>query len=144
MIVRSVLGVMVFASFSLAMAQEELKPIQLDAPKQEESKHHFALKELDAFHETLHPLVHEALPEGNFDAIRENLNLLLEQAEAIRKAELPNTFSKKQESFNEESAKLVSQLKAMADMKDADNTAELEKAFDEMHEQFEKLAGMLR
>ena len=47
-------------------------------------EHHFAIKELDSFHEVLHPLVYHALPEKNNEAIRNQLDKLLEYATCDR------------------------------------------------------------
>ena len=125
----------VITSGMLAAAQEQ---------KEKKSETDFPIREMAVFHHILHPLVHDALPKGDFGAIREKLDTLLAEANAIHKAKLPKKFAGRKEEFDNGSKKLVSQLTDMVAMKDIVDEATMEKLFNDMHESFESLAELLR
>lgn len=129
---------LVITSAMLALAQEQK---QQDEKKSEPG---FPLKEMGVFHRILHPLVHDALPNGDFGAIRGKLDTLLAQAKAIQKAKLPKKFTGRKEEFDKKSKELVSNLTDMVSMKDIVDEATMEKLFNDMHETFESLAELLR
>jgi hypothetical protein len=104
----------------------------------------FALKEMNVFHKILHPLVHDALPNNDFAAIRSNLDTLLAEAKAIQQAKLPKKFAGRKEEFEKQTEELVSQLTDLVSMKDIVDDATLEKLFNDMHESFESLGEILR
>ena len=105
------------------------------------AEHHFALPALDEFHELLHPLVHESFADNDFAAIRKQLDALLEKAEEIEDAEIPEKFMDKKEPFEQLSEQLITQLKEMQSLDDDKAFAEM---FNEMHETFEQLAHLFQ
>jgi hypothetical protein len=125
-------------SFSQEKEKEESKA------DHKKSEHGFALKELTAFHNVLHPLVHESLPGNDFPAIRKGLDELLDKAMAIGKAKLPKKLQGRSKEFKKKSSELVMQLKEMVETKDKVDDATIEKQFNEMHETFESLAELLK
>ncbi len=131
----SLVFTMVIASGMLAEAREQ---------KEKKSEPDFPLKEMAVFHHILHPLVHDALPKGDFAAIRARLDTLLAEANAIHKAKLPKKFAGRKQEFDNGSKELVSQLTDMVAMKDIVDEATMEKLFNDMHESFESLAELLR
>lgn len=52
---------------------------------------------MDAYHRVLRPLMHQALPEKNLVAFKENSEELLRQAEKIDQAVIPEKFSEQRE-----------------------------------------------
>ncbi len=106
-------------------------------------KHSFALKELDVFHDALHPLVHESYPEGDFDTIRAGLENLLDKAKAIEKARLPKKLAGRKKGFLKQSKELVTQLTEMIEIKDVVDNDILGMKFNDMHETFEGLVQLL-
>lgn len=110
----------------------------------EGKKHSFALKELDVFHDALHPLVHESYPDGDFETIRAGLEDLLVRAEAIQKAKLPKKLAGRKKEFQKQSKELVGQLHEMIGMKDVVDDETLGVKFNDMHETFETLVNLLR
>lgn len=127
----------VVTSGMLATAQEQKQEAKKSEPA-------FALKEMNVFHKMLHPLVHDALPNSDFTAIRSKLDTLLAEGKAIRQAKLPKKFAGRKEEFEKQSEELVSELKDLVSMKDIVDDATLEKLFNDMHESFESLGEILR
>ncbi len=136
--VALVLFTLIFAGTSAAPAQEQMKH------DKKKSDHKFALKELKVFHDVLHPLYHNALPKGDFSAIRNKLNELHMDAIAIQKAKLPKKLAGRQKEFDNKSAAIVFLLGDMVSMKDKVDDATIEKMFNDMHEAFESLAELMK
>lgn len=122
------------APFAIGQEKEQME-------MQMEKGHHFAIKELDRFHDVLHPLVHDALPDNDFDTIRKNLDALMQEAEAIVNAALPEKYEAKKREFGVLAEALVNQL---AGLKETADDEELAMKFEERHGTFEQMAGMLR
>jgi Zn-dependent M32 family carboxypeptidase len=101
-------------------------------------------REIQAFHKGLHPLVHDALPKGDFSTIRESLERLLERAKAIQGAQAPKKLAGRQKEIDDAASSLVSQLADMVSTKDKVDDATLEKMFNDMHETFEQLAEIVK
>ena len=102
------------------------------------------VKEVQAFHKLLHPLVHDALPKGDFAKIRENLEKLLKGATAIQEAQIPKKLAGRQKEATDAANELVSQLTDMVSTKDKIDDATLEKLFNDMHEKYEQLAEIVK
>lgn len=102
------------------------------------------VKELDEFHELLHPLVHEAMPNKDFAAVRKALLGLVDAANAMKKAKLPKGLTAKKDSYKKESGKLVREIIELNKMKDKFSDKKLENKFMEMHDTFENIMGMVR
>lgn len=100
----------------------------------------FGIKELKAFHDVLHPLVHDALPKGDYSRIKESLDKLLVKAKAIQKAKLPKALAARKKEFQKSASELVRQLTDMNTMKNKVDDETFDKAFNEMHDTFEQLA----
>ena len=129
---------LLFVGTASVFGQKEMK----DEGKK--SEHAFAIKELKLFHDVLHPLVHDALPKGDFGRIRSNLEKLLKKATAIDKAKLPKDLAGRKAEFKTKSGELVTLLTEMVSMKDKVDDDTLEKMFNEMHERFEQLAEIVK
>ena len=110
----------------------------------DEGKHGFTMKQVKAFHDVLHPLVHDALPKGDFAKIRNTLDKLLVKATAIQNAKLPKALAGRKQEFDDACNTLVTQLEEMNAMKDKVDDDTLEKSFNEMHDTFEQLAQIAR
>ena len=135
-LVAIVLG-LVATSGVLSTAQDQKQEGKKSEPA-------FALKEMNVFHKILHPLVHDALPNNDFAAIRSKLDTLLAEAKALQQAKLPKKFAGRKEEFKRQTEELVSQLTDLVSMKDIVDDATLEKLFNDMHESFESLGEILR
>ena len=136
-IVSIVLTMMLIGTAS-GLCQEQMKHVEKN------SEHGFAVKELKAFHDVLHPLFHDVLPVGDFTTIRSKLDELLKDAVVIQKAKFPRKLLGRQKEFQKKSAGLVALLTDMVTMKDKVDDATMEKMFNDMHEAFESLAELVK
>jgi hypothetical protein len=105
---------------------------------------HFSVKEYNNFHDVLHPLQHEALPNKDWGRIRLNASEFVKRGKAIVKAGVPAGVTKeKAEEFRKELKKFNSALKKFNQDAKAGADGELEASFAAVHDSFEMLAGML-
>jgi hypothetical protein len=130
--------VLMISTLSMGFSQEHA-----EESTETKMEHHFAIKELDSFHDILHPLVHHALPEEDYEVIRSQLDKLLEYATAIDEASLPEEYALKNKQFKKLSKLLVSQINELHGMGAKPDEEMFEAKFAEMHETFETLAHML-
>lgn len=101
-------------------------------------------KEYDSFHELLHPLEHDALPQKDFKRIRENAGELIKRGKAIVKLGVPNgTAEKNVAEFRKELRKFDGALKQLSTAAKKGNDTQVETTFSAVHDSFEVLMGML-
>ncbi len=100
--------------------------------------------EVDQFHELLHPLVHDALPNKDYAAIRDALPQLIESATTMSKAQLTDDLVSKQKKYTKEAKKLLKQLKDMERRKSKFSDEALDKRFRAMHDTFERIVQMVQ
>ena len=108
-------------------------------------QHEFGLKQYEAFHDVLHPLQHEALPNNDFKRIRADSRLLVTRGNAIVRLGIPRSTPKDQR--KEFSAELRKFSNALAKFRrDAlrETDEQLKASFDAAHDSFEMLASMVR
>ncbi len=109
------------------------------------AQHGFRVKEYEQFHDVLHPLEHEALPNKDFKRIRSQANLLIKRGRAIVKVGVPQgTPEEKQEEFKTELRKFNEALTKFRAAARRGNNTELADSYSAVHDSFEMLAGMLR
>ena len=101
-----------------------------------------SIKELDAFHKLLHPLVHDAYPSNDYTSIRKALPDLIVAAKRITSAKLPKALLSKQKQFRRDSKKLLNQLGEMDAKKLTDE--QLGKRFMKMHDTFEGIMELVQ
>ncbi len=136
---QTIISIVIFMIFVCASyAQEKPEPA-----KQQHEMPGVAVKEVDAFHELLHPLVHEAYPAKDFAAIKKGLPGLVDAAVSMKKASLPPKFAAKKNLYKKHSKKLHQQLTSMNKMKSKLTDDELGKRFMEMHDTFESIMGLM-
>jgi hypothetical protein len=105
---------------------------------------HFSVREYNEFHDVLHPLQHEALPNKDFQRIRTNAAELVKRGKAIVQVGLPSgTPSKDQEVFRKELKKFEGALGNFGKHAQDGTDAQLEGSFSAVHDSFEMLVGML-
>ena len=97
----------------------------------------------ERFHEVLHPLQHEALPQKNFAEIRRRSNDLLKRGKVIVSLGVRQAPKRNREEF----AKVLSRFeRALATLKaDAKkgSDADLEKSFTAVHDLYEELDALV-
>ncbi len=97
--------------------------------------------ELDQFHKLLHPLIHDAYPNKDFATIRKALPDLVQSAEIMAKATLPQGI--KEDQYRKKAQKLVKELKAMEKKKEKLSDKKLGKDFMKMHDTFEGIMQLM-
>jgi hypothetical protein len=109
-----------------------------------EKKHEFGVKQYEAFHDLLHPLQHEALPEKDFRRIRTKSALLVKRGNAILRLGVPRgvTETNKQE-FAVQLNKFRQGIAGFRVDAKKGTDAELEASFSAVHDSFEMLAAIL-
>ncbi len=122
-------------------------PVVVAQPKSSNpatDEHAMPVKELNEFHEALHPLVHESMPKGDLGAVRAKLDLLHKRAVAVQKARIPKEFASRTKEYDRLSAQLTKQVNELKALKKPEDKEAFTKTFDAMHETYEELAGLVR
>lgn len=106
--------------------------------------HGFSVKEYENFHDVLHPLQHEALPNNDFKTIRAKAPELVTLGDAIMKLGVPRTVEAKHtDDFKEWLGRFSAALSQFKrDAKDGTDE-QLRESYSAVHDSFEMLAGML-
>lgn len=130
--------VLMISTFTMGCGQEHA-----EESTEAQMEHDFAIKELDSFHDILHPLIHHALPEKDYEAIRIQLDKLTKYATAIDEASLSEEYASKNKEFKNLSKLLVFQINELHEIGERPDQEMFEVKFEEMHETFETLAHML-
>ncbi len=103
---------------------------------------HFSVREYNLFHDVLHPLQHEALPQRDFKTIRARAGELVTRARALVRLGVPagvtetSAFQKELRLFEKHLAKFKADARKRSD-------ARLEQSYNAVHDSFEMLASML-
>ena len=102
------------------------------------------IKELDSFHETLYFLWHDALPNKNYDAIKQTVPVLKTDVDTLMKVPLPYGCQKKKEEYDKKKTALkdaVYQLNTICQM---GTNQKIDEALTLVHEKFMELNMFLR
>ena len=101
------------------------------------------VKEYENFHDVLHPLEHEALPQGDFARIRSKATELVKLGKAIVKLGVPpapkasrREFAKARSEFDRALARFKIDAKTGSDSR-------LKQSYSAVHDSFEKLADLV-
>lgn len=105
---------------------------------------HFSVREYDKFHDVLHPLEHEALPNKDFRRIRANAARLVRLGKAMVRLGVPRGMEQGNiAEFRRELRKFNQALNQFSRDARTRNNRKLETSFSAVHDSFEMLAGML-
>lgn len=108
-------------------------------------QHEFGLKQYEQFHDALHPLQHEALPNNDFKSIRAGSRLLVKRGNAIVALGIPRSTPKNErKEFAVELNKFRTALRQFHGDALKGTDEQLKTSFSALHDSFEMLAGMLR
>ena len=97
------------------------------------------LKEVDDFHKVLYVVYHKYLPENNFDDIETASIDLVQKAEAITRAALPQRLEGKKEEFSAAAKDLWEASQKLHQTCMAANTEAIEKAVEYLHTKYQDL-----
>ena len=104
--------------------------------------HSFGVKEFDLFHDVLHPLQHEALPNNDFQTIRARANELIAAGRAITRLSTPKRMHKPAP-YRKEMRTFRAALTRFGKDASAGTDAQLTQSYTAVHDSFERLAVML-
>lgn len=107
-------------------------------------QHGFSVPQYEQFHDVLHPLEHEALPNKDFRRIRNKAPELIRRGKAIVAVGVPaGTKEERKAEFATELKKFDKALsKLRTDARKGSNT-KLKASYSAVHDSFETLAAML-
>ena len=106
--------------------------------------HGFSVKEYEDFHEVLHPLEHEALPNNDFKTIRARAGELVTLGGRILKLGVPRGVPDKNAGeFKEWLLKFDEALGKFKQDAEGGTDDALRQSYSAVHDSFEMLAGML-
>lgn len=107
-------------------------------------QHGFSVPQYEQFHDVLHPLEHEALPNKDFRRIRNKAPELIRRGKAIVAVGVPaGTKEERKAEFATELKKFDKALsKLRTDARKGSNT-KLKASYSAVHDSFEMLAAML-
>ncbi len=136
----ALLCVLTFA-FNFAHAQETIKP-QHNQPAEAQDKHGFGVAAFDRFHDVLHPLQHEALPNNDFKTIRTQAATLARLGRPLVKMKAPHNITDRAK-FTSEQKRFGRALRDYQQAAARDNDDELKTSYIAVHDSFEELAQLL-
>ncbi|HEX7997380.1 MAG TPA: hypothetical protein VF528_03100 [Pyrinomonadaceae bacterium] len=103
---------------------------------------HFSVREYNLFHDVLHPLQHEALPQRDFKRIRARAGELVARGRAIVRLGTPAGVGDR-EAFARELKAFARALEVFRRDARKGTEARLEASYNAVHDSFEMLASML-
>ena len=108
------------------------------------TQHHFSAKEYEAFHDVLHPLEHEALPNKDYRRIRSQSGELVKRGKAIVKSGTPEALvGDKRTEFVAELKTFDTALNKLKAVVRRGSNTRLATSYSAVHDSFEKLMSML-
>jgi hypothetical protein len=109
-----------------------------------QKQHGFNVRQYDDFHDVLHPLQHEALPNKDFKRIRAKATLLSKRGRAIVKLGVPRrTSAENRVEFKNELKKFKQALNKFTTEARHGTDVQLEASYNAVHDSFEMLAALL-
>jgi hypothetical protein len=108
------------------------------------AQHHFSVKEYEEFHDVLHPLEHEALPNKDYRRIRSQTGELVKRGKAVVKGGVPDALVDQQrEEFMAELKTFNGALNRLKSVARRGSNTKLATSYSAVHDSFEKLMSML-
>ena len=108
------------------------------------AQHHSGPKVYEEFHDVLHPLEHEALPNKDYRRIRARSPELIKRGKAIVKAGTPSTLTgDKRTEFVLEMNTFNAALNQLKTAARRGSNLKLARSYSAVHDSFEKLMHML-
>ena len=100
-------------------------------------------KEVDEFHKVLYMIYHHYWPNKNMEVFGKAVDDLAMRADELANCVLPKWASDKTDTFKEQSQKLYESTKKLKALKDSKaDDAELEKAVEDVHDNYVALEGL--
>ncbi|HKO59948.1 MAG TPA: hypothetical protein VJV03_02210, partial [Pyrinomonadaceae bacterium] len=108
------------------------------------AQHHSDPKAYEEFHDVLHPLEHEALPNKDYRRIRSQSGELVKRGKAIIKTGVPDALTgDKRSEFVLEMSTFNAALNQLKTVARRGSNSKLARSYSAVHDSFEKLMHML-
>ncbi|HKO43421.1 MAG TPA: hypothetical protein VJU84_09030 [Pyrinomonadaceae bacterium] len=108
------------------------------------AQHNFSARVYEEFHDVLHPLEHEALPNKDYRRIRSQSGELVKRGKAIVKAGVPAALTgDKRTEFVLEMNTFNASLNQLKTAARRSSNSKLARSYSSVHDSFEKLMHML-
>jgi len=98
---------------------------------------------MDEYHRVLRPLMHQALPEENIVAFKENSEELLRQAEKIDHAVIPEKFAEQRDKIEMLSKSILEKTKRFHESTRVGSDEQILDTFLVAHDEYEALADLV-
>lgn len=98
---------------------------------------------MDEYHRVLRPLMHQALPEKNVTAFKENSEALLREAEKIDQAVIPEKFADQRERIEMLSSSILEKTKRFHEATRVGSDEQVLDTFLVAHDEYEALADIV-
>ena len=102
------------------------------------------LKELDNFHETLYFLWHRALPERDYDTIKQTAPVLVTEVDTLMKVVLPQIFKTDREKFDQGRTALKDAVYQFVDVCQNGSEEEIDLALKAVYDKYTELDEILK
>lgn len=141
-----VLALMLSTSIVHTVAAQERQ--QSSGARASSEEHHGSMgdADFDAFHDRLHPLQHDALPQNDFARIRRDARDLVLAGRRITRRDAPAALTSDSDvaKFCDEQARFADALKRFDRAAQRNDDRELKRSFSAVHDTFEELAYLVR
>jgi len=139
----TLLAFALFASLVVSVtAQDKHSGKAKHGSEHEKSKHTFGVSQFDAFHDILHPLQHEALPNNDFKTIRAKASDLIASGHSLVKLGAPKGV-KQPDEYKAGLKKFQTALEQYEKDAKADDDERLRTSYTAVHDTFEELVDLL-
>ena len=101
------------------------------------------LQAMDEYHRVLRPLMHQALPNQDVAAFKANAAALLQCAEKVAAADVPEKFTAQKNEIAGRTKTLLEKTRAFHDRCQSGTDAEIFDSFTAAHDNYEALADIL-
>ena len=112
--------------------------------KTDSAEHVTTVPELDAFHDVIHPMWHDAYPEKDIAALKGFVPQLIEHMEALNKAELPVALKDKETEWKKQLLELNTAVKEYEKAAASGDAQSLLSAAEELHNQYRLMRQLIR
>ncbi len=101
------------------------------------------LQAMDEYHRVLRPLMHQALPNQDVAAFKANAAELLQCAEKVAAADIPEKFTAQKDQIAGRTKTLLEKTQTFHDRCQSDADTEIFESFTTAHDDYEALADIL-
>lgn len=111
--------------------------------EQQTAEHIDLVQAMDEYHRVLRPLMHQALPEKDVNAFKENADELLRKAETLSEAEIPKKFAGQESRIDSLRSGILTKTQTFAETAKTGSGDEIFDAFLAAHDEYEVLADLV-